>query len=173
MKDTIEDLLTRRSVRQYTDKPVKKADLETILKAGSYAASGMGKQSPRIIATQNKELIARLSALNNKYLGANSDPFYGASSLAIVFADTSMPTYLYDGSLVMGNMMNAARALGLGSCWIHRAKEVFASEEGKALMKKWGVPESYEGIGHLVVGYAAKPAGEAAPRKDDYITWVE
>ena len=97
------------------------------------------------------------------------DPFYGAPELVVVLANKAMPTYIYDGSLVMGNMMNAAADLGVASCWVHRAKEEFESEEGKAILKELGVEGDYEGIGNLILGYAEKPAGAAAPRKTDYI----
>ena len=100
------------------------------------------------------------------------DPFYGAPELLIVLADKSRPTYIYDGSLVMGNLMNAAADLGVDSCWIHRAKEEFESEEGKEILKTLGINGDYEGIGHLVLGYAAAPAKPAAPRKDNYVYYV-
>ena len=101
-------------------------------------------------------------------MGMDIDPFYGAPELLIVLANKEIPTYVYDGSLVMGNMMNAAADLGVASCWIHRAKEEFESEEGKAILKDLGIEGDYEGIGHLVLGYAAF-TGDPAPRKADYI----
>ena len=110
-----------------------------------------------------------LSKLNASVMGVDIDPFYGAPELLVVLADKSVPTYIYDGSLVMGNLMNAAADLGVASCWIHRAKEEFESEEGKALLKKLGIDGDYEGIGNLVLGYAAAPANEPAPRKATYI----
>jgi nitroreductase len=134
----------------------------------------MGKQSPVIIAVTNKELRDRLSALNAKIMGKSEefDPFYGAPELLIVLANKAMPTYIYDGSLVMGNLMNAAEAVGVNSCWIHRAKEEFESEEGKEILKSLGIEGDYEGIGHLVLGYAAAPLKEAAPRKDNYVYFI-
>ena len=115
----------------------------------------------------------RLSALNAAVMGSASDPFYGAPVVLVVLADRSRPTYLYDGSLVMGNLLNAAHAVGLGSCWIHRAKEVFDSPEGKALLKAWGIEGDYEGIGHCILGYPLPGAlPEAQPRKADYALWV-
>ena len=111
----------------------------------------------------------KLSKMNAAVFGKDIDPFYGAPELLIVLADKSRPTYVYDGSLVMGNMMLAAADLGVASCWIHRAKEEFESEEGKAILKDLGIKGDYEGIGHLVLGYAAAPAGEPAPRKEDYV----
>ena len=129
----------------------------------------MGKQSPIIIAVTDKEMRDRLSKMNAAIMGANSDPFYGAPELLIVLANKKVGTYIYDGSLVMGNMMNAAADLGVASCWIHRAKEEFESEEGKAILKKLGIEGDYEGIGHLVIGYPAKPDAKPAPRKADYV----
>ena len=146
--------------------------LDQILQAGTYAATGMGKQSPRIVAVQDPETVRLLSKMNAAVMGADKDPFYGAPTVVIVLADKTVGTYLYDGSLVMGNLMNAAHALGVSSCWIHRAKEEFESEEGKALLKKWGIEGDYEGIGHCILGYAAAPAAAPAPRKDNYVVKV-
>ena len=135
----------------------------------------MGKQSPIILAVTNKELRDQLSEENRKIMGApvGMDPFYGAPVVLVVLADKNRPTHIYDGSLVMGNLMNAAASLGIGSCWIHRAKEVFASEEGKALLKKWGVEGDYEGIGHCVLGYPAGDVPKAKPRKENYVYHVD
>ena len=123
-----------------------------------------------IVVVQKPELIEKISKMNAKVMGQDIDPFYGAPTVLIVLADTQRPTYLYDGALVMGNLMNAAQAVGVDSCYIFRAKEVFASEEGKALLKEWGIPEHYEGIGNCILGYRAEGGvKEAAPRKADYI----
>ena len=135
MKETMKDLLERRSCRNYKPDPIPKELLDQILEAGTYAATGMGRQSPIMIAVTDKALRDRLSRMNAAVMGANGDPFYGAPAVVIVLADRKVPTYLYDGSLVMGNLMNAAHALGIGSCWIHRAKEEFDSEEGKELLR--------------------------------------
>ena len=143
--------------------------MNAIIEAGTYAATGMGKQSPIIIAVTDKETRDLLSKLNAAAMGADMDPFYGAPEVLVVLANKSVPTYIYDGSLVMGNLMNAAADLGVASCWIHRAKEEFESEEGKEILEKLGIEGEYEGIGNLILGYAANPAGEAAPRKADYV----
>ena len=173
MNETLKVLETRRSCRNFDrEKMVPEEDIQAIVKAGTYAATGMGRQSPIIIAVTNQELRDKLSAENAKIMGTDTDPFYGAPVILIVLADKSVPTYMYDGSLVMGNLMNAAESLGINSIWIHRAKEEFESEEGKALLKKWGIEGDYEGIGHLVLGYAAAPLKEAAPRKADYVYYV-
>lgn len=169
MAETLTTLKTRRSCRTYKPDRVEEDKLNAIIEAGTYAATGMGKQSPIIIVVENKEIRDKLSKMNAKIMGMDIDPFYGAPELLIVLANKEIPTYIYDGSLVMGNMMNAAADLGVASCWVHRAKEEFESEEGKAILKELGIEGDYEGIGHLILGYEAKPAGDPAPRKADYI----
>ena len=173
MSDVLETIKSRRSIRKYKSDMVPQDKLGKIIEAGTYAATGMGKQSPIIIAVTNKELRDKLSAMNAKVMGVNSDPFYGAPVVSIVLADKSRPTYVYDGSLVMGNLMLEAEAQGIGSCWIHRAKEEFESEEGKELLKSLGIEGDYEGIGHCVLGYTDGPAPKAAPRKDSYVYYVK
>ena len=173
MNESIKNMIERRSIRAYKPDMVKKEDIEEIVKAGTYAATGMNRQSPVIIAVTDQETRDKLSAMNAAIMGTDTDPFYGAPVVLIVLADKSRPTYLYDGSLVMGNMMNAAHSLGLGSCWIHRAKEEFESEDGKELLKKWGVEGDYEGIGHCVIGYVEGDYPETKPRKEDYVYYVE
>ena len=173
MNDVLETIKSRRSIRKYKSDMVPQDKLEKIIEAGTYAATGMGKQSPIIVAVTNKELRDKLSAMNAKIMGVNSDPFYGAPVVLIVLADMSRPTYLYDGSLVMGNLMLEAEAQGVGSCWIHRAKEEFESEEGKEILKSLGIEGDYEGIGHCVLGYADGPKPKAAPRKDSYVYYVK
>lgn len=174
MNNTLEILETRRSVRAFdADRMPSDELISEIVKAGEYAPTGHGWQSPRIVVITNKAVRDRLSSLNAEVMGVDSDPFYGAPVILLVLADRSRPTYIYDGSLVMGNMMNAAHALGLGSCWIHRAKEIFNSAEGKALLAEWGIEGDYEGIGHVALGYALKEPREAMARKDDYAVWVK
>ena len=167
--DAMENLLSRRSIRKFKSDMVPKDIIKKIIEAGTYAATGMNRQSPIIIAVTNKEIRDRLSALNAKVMGMNNDPFYNAPVVLIVLADKDMFTYLYDGSLVMGNLMNAAHACGISSCWIHRAKEEFESEEGRELLRSLGISGNYEGIGHCALGYAAEPAKDPAPRKENYV----
>ena len=169
MADTLTTLKTRRSCRAYKPDHVEEDKLNAIIEAGTYAATGMGKQSPIILVVKDPDIRATLTKLNAAAMGMDIDPFYGAPELLVVLANKTIPTYVYDGSLVMGNMMNAAAGLDVASCWIHRAKEEFESEEGKTILKKLGIEGDYEGIGNLVLGYAAKPAANAAPRKADYI----
>ena len=169
MADTLTILKTRRSCRAYKPEHIEEEKLKAILEAGTYAATGMGKQSPMILVVRNQEVRNKLAKLNAAAMGMDIDPFYGAPELVVVLANKAIPTYVYDGSLVMGNMMNAAADLGVASCWVHRAKEEFESEEGKAVLKELGIEGDYEGIGNLILGYAEKPASAAAPRKADYI----
>lgn len=175
MSETLKVLETRRSCRTYKSELIEEEKLQAIIKAGTYAASGMGRQSPIIIAVTNREMRDKLSAMNARIMGQGEghDPFYGAPELLIVLANKDVPTYIYDGSLVMGNLMNAAADLGVDSCWIHRAKEEFESEEGKEILKNLGIEGNYEGIGHLILGYAAAPLRAAAPRKDDYVYYIQ
>lgn len=148
--------------------------LEKIIEAGTYAATGMGKQSPIILAVTNKELRDQLSEENRKIMGApeRMDPFYGAPVILVVLANKAVPTHVYDGSLVMGNLMNAAESLGVASIWIHRAKEEFESDFGKKILADLGIQGEYEGIGHCALGYAAEPAKEPAARKENYVYYM-
>ena len=170
--EMLDYIKSRRSIRKYSDKPLKEEDIKKICEAGSWAASAKGLQSPLIVAITNKELITKLSKMNAAIMDASFDPFFGAPCVIIVFADTNIGTYIYDGSLVMGNMMLEAHSLGLGSCWIHRAKQMFESEEGKELLKEFNIPEYYEGIANLIVGY---PLEEriGKERKDNYFRYIK
>ena len=166
-------MLTRRSVRKYKPDMLPKETIEKIIEAGLYAPSGMGRQPVIILAVTDKKVRDQLSKLNAGIMGADGmDPFYGAPAVLVVLADKTRPTYIYDGSLAMGNMMLAAKALGLGSCWIHRAKEEFESEEGKKLLESLGIVGQYEGIGNCIIGYAAEEP-KAAERKPGRVYKIE
>ena len=169
MNETLKTLIERRSCRSYKADPIPKEVLDQILEAGTYAATGMGRQSPIMVAVTDKKTRDQLSKMNAAVMGASNDPFYGAPVVIVVLANRAVPTYLYDGSLVMGNLMNAAHSLGIASCWIHRAKEEFDSAEGNAILKDLGIEGDYEGIGHCILGYAAQENKTAAPRKEKYI----
>lgn len=171
MNETLKVLETRRSCRNFKPDMVNEEDLKAILRAGTYAATGMGKQSPVIIAVTDKATRDAISEANRKIGGWDEgfDPFYGAPVILIVLAKKDIVTHVYDGSLVMGNLMNAAESLGVASIWIHRAKEEFESDFGKAILNKLGISDEYEGIGHCALGYAAGPLNDPAPRKDDYV----
>lgn len=173
MSEVINNMKTRRSIRKYKPDMIPEDVLNRIIEAGTYAATGMGKQSPIIIAVTNKEIRDKFSKMNAEIMGVDSDPFYGAPVVLIVLADKARPTYVYDGSLVMGNLMLAAHAEDIGSCWIHRAKEEFESAEGKAFLKSLGIEGDYEGIGHCVLGYTDGEEPKAMPRKENYVYCVK
>lgn len=172
MNNTVSDIMNRRSIRKYKPEQISREELDTVLQAGICAPTGMNRQSPLVIAVQNKEVRDRLSRMNAAVLGTDSDPFYGAPTVVVVLADANSPHAVQDGSLVMGNMLNAAKAIGLGSCWINRAKEMFATEEGKQLLAQWGVEGDVIGVGNCILGYPDEnPA--IKPRKPDYIRYID
>ncbi len=175
MSEVMDKIITRRSVRAFTDEMPTEEQLDTILKAGTFAATGMNRQSPIMICVTDKKVRDELSVMNARIMGKDEsfDPFYGAPAVIIVLADKSASTYIYDGSLVMGNLMLAAHDVGLGSCWIHRAKEEFESEEGKALLAKLGITGDYEGIGHCVVGHIKGDYPAEKPRKENYVYYIK
>ena len=173
MNETIKNLIERRSCRKYKSEHIKDEELNLILKAGEYAPSGMGMQSPKMVVLQNKSMIERLSKLNAKIMNRDVDPFYGAPTVIVVLADKTKMTYIEDASLVLGNLMNAAHSLGIGSCWIHRAKEEFETEEGKELLKEWNISDNYVGIGHCILGYIDGNLSVPKPRKEDYVTIIK
>lgn len=173
MSCVLDAMKKRRSIRNFKPDMVPKSAIEQIIEAGSYAANGRGMQGTIVVAVTNKEIRDELSKINGEIMGnPDMDPFYGAPVVLIVLADKNRPTCVYDGSLVMGNMMLAAHELGLGSCWIHRAKEEFEMERWKDWLQSLGIEGEYEGIGHCVVGYA-KEEPTAAPRKDSFAYYVE
>lgn len=175
MNETLKVLETRRSCRKFKPDMVEQDKLEAIVKAGTYAATGMGKQSPIIIAVTNKELRDKIAEENCKIGGWKEgfDPFYGAPVILIVLADKNIGTYQYDGSLVMGNLMNAAESVGVNSIWIHRAKEEFESDFGKKILADLGIEGDYEGIGHCALGYAAAALNAPAARKENYVYFIK
>ena len=169
MNEVIKSMIERRSIRSYKSDAVSMELIDEILTAGTYAPTGRNKQAPIIIAVTDKALRDRLSKINAAVMGSDSDPFYGAPVVLIVLADKTVPTYIYDGSLVMGNLLGAAHSLGLGACWIHRAKETFESDEGKAILRELGIEGDYEGIGNCILGYIDGDIPATRPRKDGYI----
>ena len=169
MNETIKNILDRRSVKRFKLDMIPAEIIDEIVKAGTYAATGRGLQSPIIIEITDKALRDRLSKMNAEIMGADIDPLYGAPVVLVVLADKNVPTRVYDGSLVMGNLMLAAHSLGVGSCWIHRAKEEFESAEGKEILSSLGITGDYEGIGHCVLGYAQGDVPTAKPRKENWV----
>ena len=170
--DFLKVIETRRSCRKYKPEQITDEELKAVLEAGTYAPTSRGMQSPYIVAVQKKEVLARLAKMNAKIMGVTSNPYYDAPTYVLVFAPSLANNPVQDGSCVLENMMLAAHALGLGSCWIHRAREVFDSEEGKELKKQWGVPEEYIGVGHCVLGYRDCEYPTAKPRKDGFVIRV-
>ena len=175
MNEVLKVLEGRRSCRKFKPDMITDEELNAVIKAGTYAPTGMGKQSPIIIAVTNKEVRDKIQKENAKILGRGEDidPFYGAPVILIVLADKDVFTYKEDGSLVLGNMLNAAESLGLGGIWIHRAKEEFDSDFGKNLLKELGIEGNYEGIGHMALGYRDEDKKNAHPRKDNYVYYVK
>ncbi|MBE6493056.1 MAG: nitroreductase family protein [Methanosphaera stadtmanae] len=183
MESTLNDLKSRRSIRKFKEEQISDEVLNKILEAGTYAPTGMGEQAPIILVIQRKDIIERLSQWNKSFFpdellkakdADDVDPFYGAPTVLIVLADSTIPTAVYDGSLVMGNLLNAAHALGVGACWIHRAKEEFDSQQGKELLKVWDIPEKYIGIGHCILGYPVDDVEfNISPRKEDYVIYID
>ena len=175
MNEVIKAMKERRSIRKFKSEMPKKEALDQIIEAGLYAANGMGKQSPMILAVTNKDIRDKISVSNCKIggWGDGFDPFYGAPAVLIVLVPKDAPTGVYDGSLVMGNLMLAAHSVGLGSIWIHRAKEEFETEEYRQLLKDHGITGEWIGIGHCAVGYTDGDSPEAAPRKESRVFWVE
>ena len=173
--DAMQTMLTRTSVKKYKSDMVPQELLEKIIEAGTYAPTGRNLQSPIILAVRNTQVRDELSKLNAKILGVpeNVDPFYGAPVVLVVLADKNCRTRVYDGSLVMGNLQLAAHALGLGACWIHRAKETFETEEGLMLLKKLGIEGEYEGIGNCVIGYPEGELPPVKPRKENWVYYVD
>lgn len=174
MNEVIENIKTRRSIKKYKKDRIPKEILDKIIEAGTYAPSGKGRQSPIIVAVTNEKVRDKLAMLNAKIMGnASFDPFYGAPVVLIVLANKAYPTYIYDGSVVMENLMLAAHSFGIGSCWIHRAKEEFETEEGKALLKYLGIEGDYEGIGHCILGYSDVEEMSPKPRKENYVYYLD
>ena len=173
MNEILKCLQERRSCRSFLPKQVDEETLDAILTAATYAASGRGRQSAKIVVLQKPEDIAALERMNAAVLGApDAHPFFGAPTVCVVLADAEAGTAVEDGALVIGNLMTAAWSLGVGSCWVHRAREEFASDEGKKLLKQWGVEGNYIGVGHCVLGYPTGEFRPAAPRKENYVTRV-
>lgn len=170
MNETLHCIKTRRSCRKYLDQQIREEELQTVLEAATYAPTGHGHQSPKMVVVQDAALLKQLSLLNARIMETTRDPFYGAPTAVIVFADATSHTGLQDASLVMGTLMLAAHAAGLGSCWINRAKQMFELEEGMTIKEKWGLGDNYEGLGICILGYEAEGGTvPPKPRKADYI----
>ncbi|MBE6469431.1 MAG: diguanylate cyclase [Coriobacteriaceae bacterium] len=171
--ETLETLMERRSCRAFENRQLEREVLEKIVEAGRFAPSGMGRQPVHFVIVQDEKARAQITRMNAEIMGGSGDPFYGAPTIVAVLVDANAPTGIEDGSLALGNMMNAAHSLGVGSCWIHRAREEFSSGEGRELLRSWGLPGdgSLVGVGHCALGYPAKDARPAKPRRAN-VTWV-
>ena len=169
--ETLECIRTRRSIRKYKSDPVPEELLEKVLEAGMWAPTGMGKQSPTIVTITDREQRDRLMKLNAEIMGTDKDPFYGAPVVLMVLVDKAVPTAENDGELVIENMLLAAHDLGLAACYIWRAKQEVESDEGKQMLADWGLPTDvdFEGVGHVILGYADMEAPNPVPRKENYI----
>ena len=172
INETLHTLETRRSCRAYKPEQITKEELEAVLRAGTFAPSAMNRQSAKIVVVQDAKTRAQLTRMNAAVMGNTGDPMYGAPTILVVLADANARCGVQDGSLVMGNLMNAAESLGVASIWIHRAKEEFESDFGKKILADLGIQGEYEGIGHCALGYAAEPAKEAAARKENYVYYM-
>lgn len=173
MNQLYETILSRRSTKSYRPEPISEELLDKIITAGRYAPTGMNAMSPIFIAVQDAETIAKLSAMNAAVMGMDGDPFYGAPTVVLVLANRERGTWLEDGSLAMGNLMLAAHSLGVGSCWIHRCFQMFETEEGRALLKQWGVEGDYAGVGCCILGYPAEEPKPRTPRRDNQVFYVK
>ena len=171
--EALEVLKNRRAIRAYKPEQITEDELNAVLEAGTFAPTGAGSQGVKIVAVQSPENVAAVDALNAKVLNnPNAHPYYGAPTILLIFETDACVTHELDGAAVCTNMLNAAYAAGLGSCWIHRCKQMFELPEGKALLKKWGLSESLTGVASIALGYAACEQPTAKPRKDDYVVRV-
>lgn len=174
MNETMKTLLNRRSIRKFKQEQIKDEELNAVLEAGKYAPSAGNQQSSLFIVVQNKSVIEKLTKMNAGVMGkTNTDPYYGAPTIILVLADKTKAAPIEDASLAMGNMYNAAHSLGLGSCWIHRTKEMFENEEGKELLREWGIEGDYIGVGSCILGYPDCEPPKAAVRKDNFVVMVK
>jgi len=163
---------TRRSVRAYRPEQIAPEELDAVLQAGTWAASGMNRQTPVLVAVQNAADRAQLTRMNAAFWSRDIDTYFSAPTIVLALADPAVNTWVEDGSLCLGNMMLAAHALGLGACWVHRERQMFAAPEGKALLKKWGLPETLEGVGAIALGYPDGPLPDPKPRREGRIVKV-
>ena len=167
MNEALEKILERRSIRAYKPEQITDSELDCVIRAGLAAPSAMNRQPTVLLAIQDKDTIARLSRLNALVMGAGgTDPFYGAPTVIVVLADRNIATHVEDGALVLGNLMNAASALGLGSCWINRAKEVFEMPKAREILRGCGIGDEYIGVGHCILGYPDCERPQAKPLRD-------
>ena len=181
-QEALEVLYNRRAIRKFKPEQIKDEELDAVLKAGTYAPTGMDLQSPLIVAVQNPDDVAKLNELSAAILEKGSGvkrpglPYYGAPTIILIFyTEIARSDYfgILDSSAVCTNMLNAAYAVGLGSCWIHRSKEIFELEEGKALLRKWGINEKVVGVASIALGYSDMEQPLPRPRRDGYVIKIK
>lgn len=172
MNEVLENIKTRRSIRKFKSTPIEKEVLDKIIEAGTYAPSGKNRQSAIIIAITNKEALDKIAQINAEVINFNRKTMYDAPVVLVVLGNKDIPTYVHDGCAVLENMLLAAHSLGVGSCWVHRAKEEFETEYGKELLKSLGIEGNYEGIGHCLLGYPEEE-GHLLPRKANYVYYID
>lgn len=170
--EVLQNIKARRSIRKYKQTQITPEELDLVLEAGTYAPSGRGLQCPLFVAVQDPAVMEKIVKLNARILGSDTNPYYGAPTVILVFAPVDRTTYIEDASCALDTMMLAAHSIGLASCWIHREREMFETEEGKELMKQWNIPQGFAGIGSLALGYADCPLPEAPARKEGRIIRV-
>lgn len=170
--EVLEVLKTRRSVKNYQNKSIDRIRIEKIVEAGLYAPSGKNSQDVKMLVVEDRELVQKIAKINASIMRVSSDPFYGAPVVIIVFADKTCHTHVEDGSLVMANLMIEAYALGIDSCWIHRAKESFSTPEGRKIARQYGIPDNYEGIGNCILGYCEGEYPQVSKRKENRIIYA-
>lgn len=166
--EALEVLKNRRAIRQYKNQQITKEELEAVLEAGTYAPTGVGTQGVQIIAVQSPKYVERVDALNAKILGRDVHPYYGAPTIVLVMETADCKTHTFDGSAACMNMLNAAYAVGLGSCWIHRCEQMFETQEGKELLKEWGLPEDLKGVASFSLGYPDCEHPKPKKRREGY-----
>lgn len=174
MNETIRNILTRRSVRCFDPQRFPTDEqIAQIVECGKYAANGMGLQHTKMLVVTDAATRDRISRMNARILGTDSDPFYGAPVIIMVLARAGWRNRVYDGSLVMGNLMLAAHSLGVDSIWIHRAKEECETSGGREILERAGInPDEWEGIGHCALGFRKGDVAEPKPRKSDFVHWL-
>ena len=174
MNETIKNLIERRSIRSYKPDQIKDEELADILEAGIHSANGMNLQPVTIVAVQDKATRDKLEEINARIIGQDIKPFYGAPTVLVVLYNPEVsPVGLFDATLALGNLMNAAHSIDVDSCWIHRAKETFETPEGKELLREWGLPENLVGVGNLILGYRDCEYPEPTPKRDDIVKYVK
>lgn len=171
-EEMLRGLKERRSCRSFRSEQITDEELRLVLEAGTFAPTAKGSQSPVIVAVQNPEEVAAVSALNARF-GPNQNPYYGAPTILLVLVPAGGYLGELDGAAVLTNLVNGAHAVGLGSCWINRPQFMFETNEGREMLKRWGIEGSWKGVGSVALGYAAADPTPPKPRKENYCVIVK